>query len=349
MFTTAGTAPSQVTTQADVSRLSRTLSYHSGGGAVTGGRTQKEVPAAVGPLPFLEHKLNLVHPAAEALHESPALRSLLGVKEFTPRHLVNMAKVVPACTTSSLMNGSDPVKPVFASYPFLWPHHGNLDMHLQDVCHQGKQNEMKLAWIAQLLVCIFEEALIIPPELSEHPPLSLATAHTVRSSVKATLALDHGAVRAWDHEAMRALRQLPLLPLLTGDFTSAAGNSQVAAAPGGRPYDAGPIFLPPNCFNYLRQNEVLADGQHVREGEVLLSSSQMQQELPKLLTLVMGVDATRELATRMRFLDPAILSTSISQSLKAGKGNGSNVCAPQSILLFGLKVSSSKPLMQAPH
>ncbi len=37
--------------------------------------------------------LHLVHPAAAALHESAALRACLGVREFSPLQLVDLARV----------------------------------------------------------------------------------------------------------------------------------------------------------------------------------------------------------------------------------------------------------------
>ncbi|GAX75620.1 hypothetical protein CEUSTIGMA_g3064.t1 [Chlamydomonas eustigma] len=249
---------------------------------------------------FLMGGLCLVHPAAQALHENAALRSLLGVKEFTPQQLISMAK---------------------------------------DVCTQGKLlGEIDLAWIAQLLVCIFEEAIHIPSELSEQQlpsDTSPAGLHASGSRARVTR----------DNDVMRALRQLPLLPLMGGSFGSAAGSNNVMAAyDSGRPFETGPIFLLPNN---LRHNVGLADrtahkgnvkGPRIGGEEQVPSSTSgvHQADLPHLLS-VMGIHVTKDFTTRIRFLDPAILSASLCQSLRTQSTGSNSGCSPQSILILGLR------------
>ena len=170
---------------------------------------------------------------------------------------------------------------------------------------------MSLSWIAQLLLCVFEETfggdVAGPPH--------------------------HAKARGGRHNALRGISQLPILPIVGGGFGCAAGDLAVSDGVAEGQRGASCLFFHPGSSPEAegadRQRE-----EHSGERISLIPGTRLGHLLVKLgLMGSSGSDLPSGGISGIRFLHPGLLSKAAS-GLAGGEAE-----AKTSLLVQGLKVT----------
>lgn len=177
---------------------------------------------------------------------------------------------------------------------------------------------MSLSWIAQLLLCIFEETL---GGDGAGPP-------------------DQAKARGGRHNVLRGISQLPILPIVGGGFGCAASNLAVSDGPSDR--GSCLFFHPGTSLETERADQQIDEHSGERIG-LRVSGPRLGHLLVKLG--LMGSSGSSDLPPEgisgIRFLHPGLLSEAAS-GLGVGEAE-----AKTSILVQGLKVISQALSMHA--